>query len=104
MSVLREQNDSDGVMPTMMDDSNVEHLTFRDAEVPTLAILAAMSQGNQVKVIDLVGWDADENAMAEDWKDFLAAEKLEGSQAAADIGEKGERSRVRWIRSSGAEL
>lgn len=105
VSVLREQNDSnDGVMPTMLDESNVENLTFCDPDVPTLAILAAMSQGKQVKVINLRGWDCDEDSMPQDWKDFLAAEKLERIQAAAGTGEGAGRSGLRWIRSSGAEL
>ncbi|KIO30329.1 hypothetical protein M407DRAFT_20598 [Tulasnella calospora MUT 4182] len=105
VSVLREQNDSnDGVMPTMLDESNVENLTFCDPDVPTLAILAAMSQGKQVKVINLRGWDGDEETMPQDWKDFLAAEKTERFQAAAGTGERDGRSGLRWIRSSGAEL
>ncbi|KAG8982566.1 hypothetical protein FRB90_006699, partial [Tulasnella sp. 427] len=88
VNVLREQNEeNDGVMPTMLDDSNVEDLTFYDPEVPTLAILAAMSQGKQIKRIHLRGWDSDEANMPQDWKDFLAAEKAERSQAAAGTGE-----------------
>ncbi|KAG8948487.1 hypothetical protein FRC04_009695 [Tulasnella sp. 424] len=105
VSVLREQNDSnDGVMPTMLDESNVENLTFYDPDVPTLAILAAMSQGKQVKVLNLRGWDSDEESMPQDWKDFLAAEKTDRCQAAAGTGELASRSGLRWIRSSGAEL
>lgn len=85
----------------MLDESAVRTLTFVDASVPTLALLAILSLGNQLKRINLMGWDSDEANMPPDWKAFLAAEK---ERAKVPAGSVDARSAIHWVRSTGAGL
>ncbi|KAG8936990.1 hypothetical protein FRC02_009127 [Tulasnella sp. 418] len=99
LEVLRGQNitsATDGMMPSMLDESTVSKLTLQHRQVPTLSILAEMAQGTQVKVIELMGWDVDDEEMPSDWRAFLETEKTRKQD--------GRGSLVKWIRSSGLAL
>ncbi|KAG9009419.1 hypothetical protein FRB94_012076 [Tulasnella sp. JGI-2019a] len=99
LEILRGQNAAapdGGITHTVFQDSHVKEVTITGTSVPVLAILGVMSEGKQIKLINFCGWDTDEENHPEQWKAFLRSEK-------ARI-QHGDRTRLRWLRSSGAEL
>lgn len=73
-----------------------QELTITGVGIPILAILSAMSEGDQIEAINFSGWDHNEAGLPESWKAFLAGEKTRCQDGA--------RTKLRWIRSSGADL
>ncbi|KDQ08056.1 hypothetical protein BOTBODRAFT_59601 [Botryobasidium botryosum FD-172 SS1] len=75
LSVVKEENEI--ALPTLIDGTSLEKVTFQHKHVPTLAFLARMALAPNVKHVELSGWNRSAELPVE-WRDFVKKEREEG--------------------------